>query len=205
MAKRRVARLPKQLTVYDKEKYFDAKFTANEREQLREKIFDVVGEDDAFRRFCFFRSVENEVIKFMGSMGWGKYEQLQDFVLIKVCRDLEIEYKSFAKNEPKLPIAGFIELSKRTFTDFRAARNSTTRTLQGNKLWSLFCDWRDRECHRTGCKREDHWLCRDRFERPDLEAIAASIADNNATRSQMLDDALISKNDSRIRLVYSRA
>ena len=118
MSKKR-ARTKPPLNMYDGPKYFDAKFTSEEREQLLDQIVEVSGIDFQNYFFTLQRPTEKEICRVLDAIGWGKLEDLYDYVLIKLCRDLEIDYKSFAKNEPKLPLDRFIAFAKREFPKSR--------------------------------------------------------------------------------------
>ena len=179
----------RQLTIYDKDKFFDAQFTHSERAEIKGRVREATGMDHLEAEFNLFSPVRREIQKALRSMSWGCNERLEDYMLIKICRDLEIDYKSVAKNEPKLPIDAFVDFAKRMFPQFRRARNTTVRLVQERELWKAWVDWRERACVQTGCHKEDHWLCSDRFVEPDLNKIADEVADYNATRPRLVVDS----------------
>jgi len=112
-------------------------------------------------------------------------DRLCDYALIHICRQLQVDYKSFAKNLPKLPIDGFIASAKLAFPEFRRPRNKVEFKIQEHKLHLLWCDWHGEECARTGCKNEHHWLCSDRFAKRDYPAILQEIAAHNERRPKL--------------------
>jgi len=203
MSKR--AKMPTPVTMWDGPKYFDAVFTDEERIQLREKLMDVCGfgaRRNGYRNYVGFEHdieypAQDEVWKAFCSFGFT-YEKdsdkLRDYALIHVCRQLEIDYKQFAKNAPKLSIDGFIASAKMAFPDFKRPRNKVELKIQEHKLHQLWCDWQDDECVRTKCVKESHWLCSDRYAARDYDAILGEIARYNMGRPKF----------EPLRLVHSR-
>jgi hypothetical protein len=125
--------------------------------------------------------------------------------MIKLARDLGIDYHKIAKNEPKQSIAGFIELAKRTFVDFMSAPNSTISKVQEKRLWMLFLDWTDAACKQQGCPGGHH-TCRERFIAPDLADITFTIANANKRRRKSVARDIAKPSSAgavRLRLVYS--
>jgi hypothetical protein len=203
--KPRKTKAVRPLTIWDYEKYFDATFTAAERKALEDRLVIVCGfrkNDDEHASICamawdhqIFRPAQEEIWPALRAAGLDPnrdlYERIADCTLIHLCRQLEIDYKSFAHNVPKLPIAGFIAAAKSAFPEFRRPRNNTERRIQEHKLHGLWCDWHVEACPRTGCRNESHWLCDDRFAERDYPAILEEVARYNETRPKM-------------QLVYSR-
>jgi len=192
------ARKPRALTIWDGAKYFDAEFTNVERSALREKVMDTCGygEDSRLRRRNYLgfehdieRPAEDQIWPAFCAAGFD-YDRnrgkLHDYALIHICRQLEIDYKRFAQNVPKLPIDGFIAMAKKAFPEFKRPRNNIERKIQEHKLHGLWCDWHDLECQRTGCNCDSHWLCHDRFAQRDFEGIIDEIAKHNETRPKLV-------------------
>lgn len=167
-------------------KFFDATFTSEERSTLRSRIIELTGlKDYCIADFKLFRPIEREI---GNAIGWSvTREVLEDYVLIKISRDLEIDYKSFARNKPKLPIDTFLQLAKAKFPEFKKAKSTTVRIVQRDRLWMLWTDWIDLECERRGCENERHWMCTDKFVAHDLDDIADDIAAYNATRPRLIE------------------
>lgn len=202
MAKRKVTReATRPPTIWDGEKYFDATFTALERRALRDKLIDVCGYGAG--NYCGFeRAIEGPaqdtvwpVFVAEGFEYERDHARLCDYALIHVCRELGIDYKSFAANVPKLSIAGFIECAKRAFPDFKRPRNKIEATIQEHKLHLLWCDWHEEECARTGCTCKHHWLCGDRFAMRDYPAILEQVAAHNRTRPRFAPLKLVHSRD----------
>lgn len=205
-ADKRRRKVSKPLTIWDGDKYFDAKFTENERGDLRDRLMDVCGYGKADgligRNFMGFeydieRPAQDVVWPAFCAQGLT-YERdhgrLSDYALIHICRELQIEYKTFARNAPKLPIDGFIECAKRSFPEFKRPRNKIEAKIQHHKLYALWVDWLDEECPRLGCSCEHHWQCHDRFVERDHRQIIAAIAAYNETRPKL----------PALKMVYSR-
>jgi hypothetical protein len=185
------------LTVWDGDKYFDARFNDEERQILRKKLMVVCGygnsrlgiPDRLGFEFDIERPARREVRPALLASGLDCDRQegrFMDCALIHISRQLEIDYKSFAKNVPKLPIDGFISSAKRAFPEFMKPRNNLEFKIQEHKLHVLWCDWHDEECVRTGCTKESHWLCSDRFVERDYEAILDEVAKYNKTRPKLV-------------------
>jgi hypothetical protein len=195
----RPGKITKKPTIWDGDRYFDATFTANEFEALRRKLMDVCGYDNYISfEYDIFRPAEEAVWPVFKAQGLD-YERdnskLCDYALIYICKQLGVEYRSFAANAPKLPIDGFIERAKRLFPEFRHPRNAIELKIQEHKLHGAWVDWQDEECRRTGCTCESHWLCSDRFVDCDYAAILRQIAEYNQDRPKFAPP----------KLVYSRA
>jgi len=194
-------------TIWDHSKYFDATFTSVERAALRDRLVIVCGyEKPGDRKYIGRLAWENQIFEPAQDEIWPAlraagldadrdlYGRIADCTLIHLCRQLEVDYKSFAQNVPKLPIAEFVSAAKSAFPDFRQPRNNVERRIQEHKLHVLWCDWHKEACPRTGCERESHWLCDDRFEERNYPAILKQIAAYNEIRPKYAP----------LRLVHSR-
>lgn len=179
---KRTARRERPLTIHDGERYFDARFSEEEREELRERIVQECG--FAERRSGFWqmdkllRDAETEIMHAL-----NLYPVPGDWTHIHVCRQLEIDYKSFAKNVPKLPIEPFYKFVESRFPHFKPAKNKMQRDVQKQHIHLAFIDWIDSMCPENGCKRSHHgFSCWDRFEKADYLVAAMRIWEFNAKR-----------------------
>jgi hypothetical protein len=204
MARKKAAQVTSRpLTTADGVKYFDATFTAKERETLRRKLMDLCGyRSRPAGHICF----ERDILQPAEDLVWPAFvgagltydadrDRLDDYTLIHICRELEFDYKAFAANTPKLPIDGFVECAKRAFPEFKHPRNVIETKIQEHKLHALWCDWSGDECVRTGCTCESHWLCSDRFVKPDYSKIIGQIAEHNETRPKFAPPKLVYSRD----------
>lgn len=146
------------LTIWDREKYFDATFTSDERSILREKLMNVCGYDADFGLIAFEYDIERPAEKEVWPVFIAEgltlerdQDVLETYALIHVARQLRIDYKGYAKNLPKRPIDGFVRLAKETFREFTRPRNTIELKIHQRKLWGLWCEWREMENERTGC------------------------------------------------------
>ncbi len=200
MAKRKTSpKKERPATKWDGEKYFDATFSAEERRALQDRLMDICGYGPDPSGRGHYLAFEHNIFRPAQDEIWAPFQvagldynrdhaRLCDYTLIHLCRDLQVDYKSFAKNVPKLPIDAFIECAKRAFPEFQKPRNNTERRIQEHRLHMLWCDWRDEEIERTGCcgNQGNHWLCcSDRFVDPDYPAILEQIAKYNETRPKL--------------------
>ena len=188
------------LTIYDREKYFDATFSEEERKMLRRRIEDETGligkghHGDRFLAICkcgkLLRDAKTEIMNAL-----RMYPVPADWTHIHVCKQLEIEYKSFAKNVPKLPIEPFYKFVEPLFPHFKPAKNKMQLEIQTHNVHLAFIDWIDEACVKAGCLKSSHsWACWDRFEERSYEAAAERIWAHNARRQKF----------SPLRLVHSR-
>lgn len=169
------------LTIYDGEKYFDATFSDEETFELNRYILEMCGiEGDSMWLFIKRQEVDRELCRKLG-MSSIPY----DWATIHICRELEIDYKSFAKNEPKLSIEPFYQFIESRFPEFKEARNKMQLDVQTRQIWTAFIDWTDAECETARCPRSYHGFCRDRYEQPDLELAAQRIWKHNASRPKL--------------------
>lgn len=189
------------LTIRDGRKYFDAKFTGEERDALRKRLMEICGygpeTDCSSIKVHDYLGFEHDILRPAEEEIWPAFRaqgldyhrdggRFCDYALIHICRQLEIDYKAFAKNEPELSIEGFIAFAKRAFPEFRRPRNKIEFKIQEHKLHLLWCDWHSEECARTGCTKTGHWLCLDRFANRDYAAILKQIAKHNETRPRLI-------------------
>jgi hypothetical protein len=178
------------LTIWDGPKFFDAEFTMIERQALRQRLVRVCGMDDARLNFEYEieRPKENELWGVAKRFGVADlyHPSFRDWVLIAIAKDVGVDYKNFSKNVPKLPIDDFIECAKRFFPDFSMAANTTQKAIQVNQLRALWSDWKNRECERTGCGQDSHWLCSDRYMPHDEVTVLAIVAESNSKRESLL-------------------
>jgi len=182
--KKRGAPKSRPLTIYDAERYFDAEFTHDEEMELRRRIMDECGIPNDFQGRAWMMVTEmqtrNEICRALGSCP-------PDGAYIHICRQLEIDYKAFAKNEPKLPIEPFYQFVERQFPRFRPAKNKMQLEVQTHHIQGAFSEWLESACPASGCKKSEHWLwgCSDRFERVDYKAAATRIWERNAARPKL--------------------
>ena len=190
---------PRPLTIYDGEKYFDAKFSAEEREQIRERIADecgppmegIYGYIGINRAHDLLRDAETEIMNAL-----NVYPVPSDWKHIHVCRQLEIDYKSFARNIPKLPIEPFYRFVEPLFPHFKPARNAMQLKVQTGQIHHAFVDWIDEVCPQIGCAKSSHgWTCWDRFEKASYEVAAERICAHNLRRTKFTPLRLVSSRD----------
>ena len=173
-----------RLTIYDRESYFDATFSVDERREIRNRIILECGFSDSFhgitKAFDLLRRAETEIMKAL-----NMYPVPSDWEHIHVCRQLEIDYKSFAKNVPKLPIEPFYQFVEPLFSHFKPAKNAMQLEVQTQHIHLAFIDWIDFTCPKHGCTKDDHGFgCWDRFEKSDYERAARRICAHNGRRKK---------------------
>lgn len=208
-------KMERPLTIFDGDKYFDVAFSTRERMALERKLEDHCGygadswpPESSRRRFGIgdHMGFERDILHPAEEVVWPvfveqgytyeqDYPRLRSYALIHICRELGIDYRSFAKNMPKLSIAGFIEHAKRSCPEFRVPRNKVEQAIQEHKLRAVWSDWMEVECERTGCTCDSHWLCNDRFEHCDYAAIMKCIAEFNQTRPKLAPPKLVWSQD----------
>ena len=177
------------LTIYDGEKYFDATFSSEECEQIRDLIKAEIGLDDD-NHFSGIRAtfdlINKADKKIAEAFGTSVYKIPVSWSYIHVCRELEIDYKSLAKNLPKLSIEPFYAFVESQFPSFKPAKNDSQRTIQTKHIHLAFIDWIDVACPASGCKKSDHgFSCWDRFEEADYTAAAKRIWEFNGKRPRL--------------------
>jgi hypothetical protein len=187
---------PRPLTILDRDKYFDVTLSDEECEMIREKIMRESGFGRSFIRItkCFdlLRDAETEIMEALNMypVPWGWQH-------IHVCKQLEIDYKSFARNIPKLPIEPFYAFVEPLFPHFRPAKNKMQLSIQTQHVHLAFIDWIDEACPKHGCQKEHHsFACWDRFETASYEEAARRICAHNARREKFTSSPL--------RIVHSR-
>jgi len=209
MARKKVARpVSKPPTIWDGDRYFDARFTNKEFINLRAKLMEVCGYGPRSDRHGggnymgfevdIYRPAEDVIwpaFKAQGLDHRRDHSRLCDYTIIHVCRELGFDYHAFAANAPKLSIDGFIAHAKRAFPEFKQPRKQIERAIQEHKLHAAWIDWMDAECSRTGCACESHWLCHDRFVDRDYPAILKEIAAYNETRPKYAPPKLVYSRD----------
>jgi hypothetical protein len=127
----------------------------------------------------------NVALELGRKLGLGDMAPL-DWVSIHMCRELEIDYKSFAKNVPKLPIEPFYQFVASRFPRFRPTSNKMRLDVQQHHMHLAFIDWIDAECERIACPKSYHGLgCEDRYEKPDYTAAVQRVWKHNASRPKL--------------------
>jgi len=186
MAKKSIpnAAQTRRLTIYDGEKYFDATFSEDERDEIRERIISECGFADRTRGMMkawdLLRDAETEIMNALDI-----YPVPVDWQHIHVCKELEIDYRRFAKNEQKRPIEPFYLFVERQFPHFKPARNAMQLDVQTQHIHLAFIDWIDDACPRHGCQKSSHgWGCWDRFEKADYKEAARRIWNHNQGRAK---------------------
>jgi len=157
--------------------YFDVTLTNAEAQELGDRLREVTG----LSRLSFWHSVEDpaarEIERLVG------YQDLPNgSTLVHIARQLGVDHRPYARNEPKISLDPFIAAAKRAFPEFRPAKNAVVRSVQRQKLWSAFVDWQDENCP---CGDQHHTFCSDRFEKLDLDGVALTIARYNETRPKL--------------------
>jgi len=184
---------PRSLTIYDREKYFDATFSAEERDMIRARIMAETGFEDRYKAirkaFDLVEKAETELEDRL-----NMYPVPPDWTYIHLCKQLEIDYKSFERNIPKLPIEPFYVFVAPLFPQFKPVTNKYQISIQTNHLHLAFIDWIDEVC---ACGRSFHgFACWDRFEHVSYEEGARRIWEFNARRQKFTSSPL--------RIVHSR-
>jgi|SRR5579875_301230 len=181
----RKAATPQPPTIYDGEKYFDAKFTDDELFKLDERILAECGfaNDQAGFRWLSMQWI-NLGCELGRKLGTGMVSR--EWVTIHMCRELEIDYKSFAKNVPKLPIEPFYRFIESRFPHFKQTSNKMRLEVQEHHMHLAFIDWVDAECERIGCSKSYHGLgCGERYEKPDYSTAVQRVWKHNAARPKL--------------------
>ena len=198
-SKKSAVRTPKakrEPTIFDGEKYFDATFSEDEREMIRKRIMAETGfgaDRLSAIRQCWnlLRDAGEEIAKTLNINPVPS-----DWKHIHVCRQLEIDYKSFAKNVPKLPIEPFYKWVEPLFPHFKPAKNAMRLDIQTNHIHLAFIDWVDAACPQNGCTKSHHeFSCWDRFERADYEEAARRIWAHNERRQKFAPPKLVYSRD----------
>jgi hypothetical protein len=162
------------------EGYFDAKFNDAERMLLRVRILVATGISPLAFADDVLEPAEQEIRAALGY--WPAPERLRDWRLIHAAKQLGIDYKSFALNEPKLPLDDFIAAAQRALPDLLPGNGTLAKSVNGHRVWCAFVDWVNANCP---CGNERHTFCRDRFEPVDRHLIAAKIQKYNETRPKL--------------------
>jgi len=186
-AKRKAISAPAP-TIYDGDKYFDAKFTSDECLALGSRIMDECGINNDFQgRGWLMTTIMEAGWELDRKLGMSYGSRPHEWAYIHICRQLEIDYHSFAKNEPKLPIDAFYRVVERKFPQFKPAKNRMQLDVQTHHIHMAFLDWVESACPATGCQKSEHWLwgCSDRFEKPDYDAVVKRIWEHNAARPKL--------------------
>ncbi len=173
-------------TIYDGDKYFDAKFTQDELWELDRRILAECGfENDREGSTWLYMqwiTLGSELGRKLGS----GYMVSREWVTIHMCRELEIDYKSFAKNVPKLSIEPFYAFVERQFPRLKPTDNKLRLDVQKHHMHLAFIDWIDAECQRIACPKSYHGLgCEDRYEKPDYLTALQRIWKHNAARPKL--------------------
>lgn len=174
------------LTIYDVDEYFDAKFTSDELQELDEHILAECGFANDFHGrawlFCEKIKLRRELEAKLGLRGGVPGE----WITIHMCRELEIDYKSFAKNTPKLPIEPFYRFIESRFPQFKPTNNKLRLDVQKCHLRAAYIDWVELECRRTACPKSYHGSgCEDRYEEPDYLTAVQRVWRRNAARLKL--------------------
>jgi hypothetical protein len=175
--KRKIAKV-RPVTIYDGDKYFDVKFSEAERRELKRHIAAAYGcHDEIMGPYFLWGRTNRELCHALND--WSIPE---DWAYIHICRQLEIDYKAFAKNVPKLPIEPFYRFVESRFRDFRPAKNKLQLDIQTRQIYSAFYKWIEAQCESAGCAEPYHdHVCQDRYERLDCETAAKRIWEHNRT------------------------
>lgn len=175
-------------TMRDPDRYFDATFSAEERQEIMERITaecSLPGRDGArfaeiSQAFDLLRDAETEIMNAL-----HLYPVPDDWAYIHVCRQLEIDYKSFAKYVPKAPIEPFYLFVAPLFPHFKPAVNAMQLSIQTRHVHLAFVDWIDQACPDHGCMKTSHGsTCWDRFEKADYETAAQRVWAHNERRKK---------------------
>lgn len=176
-------------TIHDGDKYFDAEFTEDELQALEERILVECGfqDDEDDRRGHSWLYTQ------WITLGWELGRKLglntmvsHEWVTIHMCRELEIDYKSFAKNVPKLSIEPFYMAIKSRFPYFKETNNEMRLKAQKHHMHLAFIDWIDAECERIACPKSYHGLgCGERYEDPDYMTAVRRVWKHNAARPKL--------------------
>lgn len=174
-------------TIYDGDKYFDAKFTWDERLVLGDRIISECGMEDGFSGRAWLSSTTmNAMREISRTLGTSFDSCRLDWAYIHICRQLEIDYKSFAKNVPKLPIEPFYAFVEKRFPRLKATDNKMRLDVQKHHMHLAFIDWVDAECQRIACPKSYHGLgCEDRYEKPDYLTAVQRVWKHNAARPKL--------------------
>lgn len=174
------------LTIYDGDKYFDAKFTEDELYELEERILAECGFEEGYGGSSWMTvqwiTLGSELGRKLGLRDMASREM----VAIHMCRELEIDYKSFAKNTPKLPIEPFYKFVEPRFPRFKPTDIKMRLDVQKHHMHLAFIDWIDAECERIACPKSYHGLgCEDRYEKPDYLTALQRVYKHNAERPKL--------------------
>jgi len=174
--KRKATKTP-AATIYDGEKYFDAKFSEAERRKLKYEIAVAYGCEQFMGVYFLWQRTNDELCRALHN--WNLPE---DWAYIHICRQLEIDYRAFAKNVPKLPIEPFYRFVESRFKGFKPAKNKLQLDIQTRQIHGAFDEWIKTQCESTGCAEPYHdSVCRDRYERLNCETAAKRIWEYNRT------------------------
>ena len=184
-AKRKAISAPAP-TIYDGDKYFDAKFTEDELWEVDQRILAECGfKNDRQGRTWLYTQWITLGWEIGGKLGLGGMVS-HEWVTIHMCRELEIDYKSFAKNVPKLSIEPFYAFVERQFPRLKPTDNKMRLDVQKQHMHLAFIDWIDAECQRIACPKSYHGLgCEDRYEKPDYLTALQRIWKHNAARPKL--------------------
>lgn len=173
-------------TIYDVDKYFDAEFTWDERFALEDRILDECEMERDRYRTWISASITNAMWDISKALGMSHSSCPIDWAYIHICRQLEIDYKSFAKNEPKLPIESFYRFVESRFPRFKPTDSEMRLSSQRHHMHVAFIDWVDAECQRTECPKSYHGIaCEDRYEEPDYAIAVQRVWKHNASRAKL--------------------
>lgn len=169
------------LTIYDGDKYFDAKFSEEERRDISRQIAAVYGCDEFMGVYFLWDRTNRELCRELDD--WNIPE---DWAYIHICRQLEIDYKAFAKNVPKLPVEPFYRFVESRFRDFKPAKNKLQMEIQTKQIARAFTTWIKAQCEEAGCTEPYHdYVCQDRYQKPDYETAARRIWEHNASHPKL--------------------
>ena len=184
--KRRKATKARPVTIYDGEKYFDAKFTQDELFELDRRILAECGFDNDSSGRGWLTSKWITLGSELGQkLGLGDMAS-REWTTIHMCRELEIDYKSFAKNVPKLAIEPFYQFVASRFPRLKPTSNKMRLDVQQHHMRLAFIDWIDAECERIACPKSYHGLgCEDRYEKPDYLTAVQRVWQHNAARAKL--------------------
>ena len=173
------------LTIYDGDKYFDAKFTFDEMRKLRDRIVVEAGFDDKDEGRSWLSTHLILLSSDLGArLGIGRASH--EMAVIHMCRELEIDYKSFAENAPKLPIEPFYQFVASRFPRLKPTSNEMRLDVQQHHMHLAFIDWIDAECEKIACPKSYHGLgCEDRYEEPDYMTAVQRVWKYNAARPKL--------------------
>lgn len=181
MAKKIIRNAEAALTIHDREKYFDTTLSQKEIEEIMDRI--AVEFDDCRGLAMAYQLINEAEIEIQNALKMDTVPYA--WCCIHACRQLEIDYKAFAKNNPRLPIEPFYNFVEPLFPQFKQANNKIQLSVQTKQIHVAFVDWVDEACAQHGCTKSHHGPgCWDRFEKADYAEAASRISAHNVRRAK---------------------